>query len=63
MIVKKQKSLLEIRAKEKAASRAADVARIKAGVSPSQIQRENDAFRGRFRKGINISNLAEALEH
>lgn len=42
------KSLLEIRSAQKAASRAADAARMRAGVSPVQIQEENAGFKGRF---------------
>lgn len=52
------KNLLAIRSAEKIASRAADEARIKAGVSPAQIQRENSAFKGRLRT---ITNLADAM--
>jgi len=55
------KNLFTIRAAEKAASRAADQARITAGVSPAQIQMENDAFKGHFRRCKRISNLAAAV--
>ena len=54
-------NLFAIRAAEKAASRAADATRIKAGVSPAQIQMENDAFKGHFQRCKRISNLAAAV--
>lgn len=53
------KNLLAIRSAEKAAARAADAARIKAGVNPAQIQIVNSAFKGRLRT---IKNFAEAME-
>ena len=58
---KPAKTLLEIRSAEKAASRAEDEARIKAGVSPAQIQQENSVFSGRVLSPKSISNLADAM--
>ena len=57
----KAKSLLDIRSAQKAASRAADAARMKAGDSPARIQEENSAFKGLFKQCKTIPNLAEAL--
>ena len=57
----KAKSLLAIRSAQKAASRAADVARMKAGVSPALVQEENSAFKGLFKQCKPIPNLAKAL--
>ena len=57
----KAKSLLEIRSAQKAAARAADAARIKAGISPAQIQEENSAFKGQVKQCKTIPNLAAAL--
>ncbi|MEN9576717.1 MAG: hypothetical protein RL514_4572 [Verrucomicrobiota bacterium] len=61
MKIGKTKRLLVIRSAQKAASRAADVARMKAGVSPARIQEENSAFKGLFNRCKTIPNLAEAL--
>lgn len=57
-----QKSLTQVRAEDKVAARAADAARIKAGVSPAQIQRENSAVNGAQIRGKPISNFAEAMD-
>ncbi len=55
------KNLFAIRAAEKAASRVADAARIKAGVSPAQIQDENSAFPKGFFRNAKITNFAAAM--
>lgn len=57
-----QERLIELRAAEKIAARAADAARMKAGVSPDQIQRENSAVNGAHIRGKPISNFAEAMD-
>ncbi len=49
------------RRREKAASRAADQARIDAGEDPEVLQKENSIFPEDFFKGAKISNLAETV--
>lgn len=49
------------RRREKAASRAADQARIDAGEDPEVLQKENSIFPDDFFKGAKISNLAETV--
>lgn len=49
------------RRREKAASRAADQARIDAGEDPEVLQKENSIFPQDFFKGAKISNLAETV--
>lgn len=56
------KSLLDSRAAEKSDARASDRARIKAGVNPVQIQKENSAINGDYIRSQPISNFAEAMD-
>lgn len=49
------------RRREKAASRAADQARIDAGEDPEVLQKENSIFPEDFFKGAKISNLADTV--
>ncbi len=49
------------RRREKAASRAADQARIDAGEDPEVLQKENSIFPDDFFKGAKIANLAETV--
>ncbi len=49
------------RRQEKAASRAADQARIDAGEDPEILQKENSIFPDDFFTGAKVSNLAEAV--
>jgi len=54
------KNLLRRRAAEKSRARAADKARLAAGVNPAQLQAENSALKEHFRRCKRIANLAQA---